>query len=166
MKSKLLKIILVIAVIFIVAMGYLYLTGKIGQKKEVKEESVNSAVSSVETADWKTYKNEKYGFEFKYPKKLKLSQSKDTVSLDEENFIINIYPEKFIIDWNVKETCSGEQIGDTRLLRRVIVNGADMPLCFDDSQKDTNLSGIVFYKILIPKEKNQTKANMGGVFRG
>ena len=66
MKSKLLKIILVIAIIVFVAVGYLFLTGKIGQKKEVKEESVNSAVSSVETSDWKTYKNEKYGFELDF----------------------------------------------------------------------------------------------------
>ena len=58
-KTKFIKIILVIVVLVFVAVGYLFLTGKIGQKNEAKEESVNSEVSSVETSDWKNLQKRK-----------------------------------------------------------------------------------------------------------
>ena len=86
-KTKFIKIILVIVVLVFVAVGYLFLTGKIGQKNEAKEESVNSEVSSVETSDWKTYKNEKYGFEVEYPANIfQLNKDANTLSHTLKNF--------------------------------------------------------------------------------
>ena len=87
MKPKLLKIILVVIVIFIVAVGYLFLTGKIGQKEESTEKVVNDTISTAETSDWKTYKNEKYGFEVEYPANIfQLDKDANTLSHTLKNF--------------------------------------------------------------------------------
>ncbi|MBI4120501.1 MAG: hypothetical protein HY454_03475 [Parcubacteria group bacterium] len=54
------KIISAIFIILLAAAGYLYLKNP---------EAITGILQrkSDETADWKTYRNEKYGFEFKYP---------------------------------------------------------------------------------------------------
>lgn len=71
MNSKFTKILLVIAIIVFVVAGYLFLSGKIGEKNKPMEESANSTVLVEETiTDWKTYKNEKHGIEFSYPANL------------------------------------------------------------------------------------------------
>lgn len=66
-KIKFLKITLIIATIVFVLTGYLFLTGKIGQKNEAKEKSANSTVSSVGTKDWKTFSFNGDALRFKYP---------------------------------------------------------------------------------------------------
>ena len=48
-------------------MGYLWTISE--NKVEINNENVKEKVKD-ETADWKTYRNEEYGFEFKYPKEL------------------------------------------------------------------------------------------------
>lgn len=40
------------------------------QAQEVLKENLQSATNTIDTSDWKTYRNEKYGFVFKYPSKL------------------------------------------------------------------------------------------------
>lgn len=89
--SRFLKIILpVIAVVFLVA-GYLYLTGKTKLNNQPVEEiaETNDFLMEenikiepqknkiTETSDWKIYRNEKYGFEFKYPGEYKKTDKGD-----------------------------------------------------------------------------------------
>ncbi|MBU4590644.1 hypothetical protein L6250_01500, partial [Candidatus Parcubacteria bacterium] len=57
-----LSLVILIAVVLVVAGGTGYYFYKTSQElEEIGEEVVD------ETADWKTYRNEKYGYSFKYP---------------------------------------------------------------------------------------------------
>ena len=38
-----------------------------------QNETANSSFKALATADWKTYRNDKYGFEFKYPKEYEVT---------------------------------------------------------------------------------------------
>jgi hypothetical protein len=51
---------------------WVYATPKQDQY-QIHLENINTASSTDETADWETYKNDKYGFEFKYPNSWELS---------------------------------------------------------------------------------------------
>src|SRR3989344_1845813 len=45
------------------------------QMKDVMEEKSGEMMPNDETTDWKTYRNEEYGFEFKYPKHFKATEN-------------------------------------------------------------------------------------------
>ncbi|MDD5068476.1 MAG: hypothetical protein PHS53_02130 [Candidatus Pacebacteria bacterium] len=47
-----------------------------------KQQTVSSSVDAVSTADWKTYGNEKDGFEFQYPPKFKIDPNASEVFFD------------------------------------------------------------------------------------
>ncbi len=84
MNSKLLKtILLIVAIVLLIAAGYLFLTKKIGQKNVSTEEGASNTLPTNEaketkTSDWKTYRNEKYGFEFKRQSSLLVSEINGT----------------------------------------------------------------------------------------
>lgn len=163
MTSKFLKIILVVIAVIFLAIGYLYLNGKMKLNNEPAEVEEIAETTKTETADWKIYRNEEYGFEFRHPKNLKTSHSDikgRSVVVDGDNIILNINPVNFIKEWDVKNICYMADIGGTRILEKLEVNGSKMPLCVDDSQKEL----LIFYRILIPKNKNQTMSNIGDYF--
>lgn len=66
-----LPIAILIAVVLIVAGGvgyYFYKTSQEEKEIKIPEVKVPEEVIKDETADWKTYRSEEYGFELKYPK--------------------------------------------------------------------------------------------------
>lgn len=71
------------------------ITGPIDAAKKAKdllEQKNQQTVGGVSTADWKTYKNEEYGFEFKYPS----SWTEKTTRRDSQTIIEIIGPESEI----------------------------------------------------------------------
>lgn len=117
-----------------------------------------------ETESWKTYQNKKYKIELKYPDRLNLNarpeSNENSIILDENNFILNIHPVKFVLDWDVKNVCYESGVGNTKILEKININGAIMPLCIDDSQKEV----VLIYKTLIPKDKDQKMSTVGNYF--
>jgi len=65
-------IIAIIAVLIIGGGTYAIMHNKQQPKEKVETIAQNSASTTDNTADWKTYRNEKYGFEFRYPSELSL----------------------------------------------------------------------------------------------
>jgi hypothetical protein len=76
-------IILALIVLIIVAGGVIVWSKKMNQEvseKNVKEEvkiAENTNTNNVDTSDWKTYRNEEFGFEVKYPQNFELSENNE-----------------------------------------------------------------------------------------
>ena len=73
-KNQFIGIAVIILTTFVVTGVRVYLYSKSKAQVEVTDNSNLSAsstvVSSIDTSDWKTFRDEKYGFEFKYPSSL------------------------------------------------------------------------------------------------
>ncbi len=109
--SKLLAIIFFIGVL---PMLSFYVGNKYGEVKEqMNQPSVipvsliptpvtvsSSTVTTVDTSDWKTYRNEKYGFEFKYPPNYSVAPypyMSDAISLSSNEKFVSIPKHQIII---------------------------------------------------------------------
>ncbi len=71
-----LKIVLLVVLGLIILAGAVYAGVTIGKKQsppEVIPQVIETSPTPDETANWQTYRNEKYGFEFKYPQNWKIN---------------------------------------------------------------------------------------------
>ncbi len=83
---------LFLAIAIIVSLGaMLGVTGYLAKNKAVKiqQPQVSPAAEPAksvedETADWKTYRNEEHGFEFKYPLNYKINERKGSIEISTE----------------------------------------------------------------------------------
>ena len=89
------KYILIFAVIILLGIGGYYVATK---KAEAPVIDNQQNVSPDETADWKTYTNIKYGFEFKYPNDWILTDTSNGLDIHLTNYKTEYYPDcsKFI----------------------------------------------------------------------
>src|SRR3989338_3201787 len=138
-KLKLTILTLLILALGIVAFSYLTLRQAQGDKNQntnvipVKtgiqngEQNTNTSTSTeeIDTSNWKTYRNEEYGFEFRYPgevegKKFSVYSNESTKSLKDTIFGIAITPENLgyqdhMLIFNVVEKNS-KSVADLLLL--------------------------------------------------
>jgi len=120
--KKIISVVLIIIAVAIVAIGgyfiYQYL-------KQILAPAVNNQQSAAdETANWKTYRNEEFGFEFKYPEEVtKLSKQDDEIILthsiplferpDPCDFKGDAPPIKGLTDFKVNIKVVGKNLRDT-----------------------------------------------------
>lgn len=96
------RILIIIGIIILVAIivgGAFYImqksqtpTTNIQSNSEIQ----NQTQIQEETADWKTYKSNEYGFEFKYPEKVTVQQNGNVVT------VYDARPDWGVFDWNMK----------------------------------------------------------------
>jgi len=96
-KEKILKILLVIfGVIMISAVGYGI--WKMNQDKKISSKTPELVTpqkvqtQEIDTSDWKTYRNEEYGFEMKYPKEWKVTEVPEFGVLFEDEYSEEKWP--------------------------------------------------------------------------
>ena len=69
------KFLLIVILLAVIAGGGIWFLSDLDQEKPITPEEDLAEHIEEKTADWETYRNEKYGFEIKYPKALILEES-------------------------------------------------------------------------------------------
>ena len=133
MKKEPLSIIAVkilLAVIIFVGVGTIiigggWLIGNYGKVSEPVKLSQKQSVEIVEeeikdeTADWKTYRNEEYGFEIKYPNNYKVGPRKNLIELEPDDYnkycLITIgqhssFKNVLFTDWHQKNMAGNQDL--------------------------------------------------------
>ncbi|MBU4338871.1 hypothetical protein KKB43_02295 [Patescibacteria group bacterium] len=163
------KLVLVAAII--VSLGALF--GAIGylaknKAAKIQHPQVSPAPVINETADWETYRNEKYGFEFKYPmewlykivseKQVEFREREKAYSIEEsDTYAIGIF-----LDENISNL-TAEQIAEARKskssfpveIKTLIVGNTDAAQTVDYLQQSTIIvKDNKIYKIVTPNFGN------------
>ncbi len=119
--SKLLAVIVFVGTIWL---GF-YFNSEFKKVSDIKPVEVQSQ-SDIDTKDWKTYRNEKYGFEFKYPANL------------EFNAEVSNKPQAEYIVWT----------SDDRGYKIQFLIGANIKLTPAKDMGNTDFPGMIWHKTL------------------
>lgn len=133
----LLALVAVIGVIAVVAQQGKSESVLVEQSKKQNAEKEDSVVSIVEkagTEGWKTYRSEKYGFEFEYPRDFKIKEESFEKEGGPGGIVYDIYFVGKGISVTINEIQEGYRNGDDPLSEP---NGMDPA-----SQKDTPIAGL------------------------
>jgi hypothetical protein len=125
--KKVFIVVLIIIVLITVVIGGIF----IWQYSVLQNNPTNSlpAVNQQATEDWKTYTNKEYGFEFKYPSELEISQ---IVEDPDSPLQIVLFPREHDLILGVTLTNSLDHcLNDGKIVGDAVIDGIDAKIFHD-----------------------------------
>ena len=148
MRSFSSKVVGVLTVVIVVGLAAWFGTRGKPANPNIEE----PAATSTEGGAWKTYRNEKFGFEFEYPENLSPNiQDQQSPSFSGDGVIVNVDADAWYRDdFNSSSGCGAGAFVGSVFLKKIMIAKRLVLLCASYSELPRGV-GSTDYVVLIPK---------------